>query len=107
MKSILAKHLRYSRVEMDGERIPDQMEDIHIHLTLTPEPAPVAREKSLYLGPWPSLELRASSGLSQRNDLGAYACVCARVRSWAHTLTRKTSKCITSKRGEGFREGKK
>ena len=60
---------------MDGERIQDQMVDIHIHLTLTPEPVLVARGKSLYLGPCPSLELRASSGLSQRNELGAYACV--------------------------------
>ena len=60
---------------MDGERIQDQMVDIHIHLTLTPEPVLVARGKSLYLGPCPSLELRVSSGVSQRNELGAYACV--------------------------------
>ena len=75
MKSILTKLLRCSRVEMDGERIQDQMVDIHIHVTLTPEPVLMARGKSLYLGPCPSLELRASSGLSQRNELGAYACV--------------------------------
>lgn len=54
----------------------DQMEDIHIHLTmLIPEPVPMARGKSLDLSLCPSLELRVRSGLPQRNELGALACM--------------------------------
>ena len=100
VKSILAKLLRCSRVEMDGERIQDQMVDIHIHHTLIPEPVLVARGKSLYPGLCPSLEI--SSGLSQRNELGTCAhthvCTCACTLMCAYTSPADL-KCITSKRG--------